>query len=54
MKFRIVLKMMVLFSIIGNSTIIAQDDDSAGVSTDQPKANKKFVLGLYIGSLIAN
>jgi hypothetical protein len=55
MKFQILLlKMLLLFSIIGNTTVIAQDNDSDEISTDQPKANKKFVLGLYIGSLMAN
>ncbi len=47
-------KKLLLFLILVTITGVAQDDDSLTFSEKQPKAGKKFVLGLYIGSLFAN
>jgi hypothetical protein len=49
-----ILSITLLLTVLGNTNINAQDVDSSDISENQPKANKKFVLGLYVGSLFAN
>jgi len=55
---RLIKAFLLVLLVVGNGIIIAQDNDSildVSDKSDKPtKPNKKFVLGLYIGSLLAN